>query len=105
MGSGLYGHHPVAIATSGGRLKVCFIDEAGDLGALGNPPRPNDQPVLIIAGLFLDAASLQELTLDFLKLKKQYFPGPPYRSNQFLNGILAEKKEIYRALQGRKLHS
>ena len=92
MGSGPYGHHPVAIATSGGRLKVCFIDEAGDLGALGNPPRPNDQPVLVIAGLFLDTASLQGLTLDFLKLKKQYFPGLPYRSNQFLDGILAEIK-------------
>ena len=95
MGSGPYGHHLVAIATSGGRLRVCFIDEAGDLGALGNPPRPNDQPVLVIAGLFLDAASLQELTLDFLMLKKQYFPGPPYRSNQFLNGILAEITEIH----------
>ena len=90
MGSGPYGHHPVAIATSGGRLKVCFIDEAGDLGALGNPPRPNDQPVLVIAGLFLDTASLQGLTFDFLKLKKRIWvkgigapfdPTPVYTSS------------------------
>jgi len=36
-------------------LKICFNDEAGDLGKLGDPPRPNDQPVLVIGGLFVDA--------------------------------------------------
>ena len=34
-------------------MRVCYIDEAGDLGALADPPQPNDQPVLVIAGLFM----------------------------------------------------
>ena len=39
-------------------LQICFIDEAGGLGVLGNPPLPNDQPVLVIGGLFVDVATL-----------------------------------------------
>ena len=54
------------------------MDEAGDLGALGNPPQPNDQPVLAIGRLFVDAANLANLTDNFLTLKYQYFPGLPY---------------------------
>ena len=38
-------------------MKACFIDEAGDLGALANPPQPNDQPVLVSGGLFVDIAN------------------------------------------------
>lgn len=64
-------------------MKICFIDEAGDLGALANPPLPNDQPVLVISGLFVDAASLHGLTDDFLNLKQRYFPNLPYPSAIF----------------------
>ncbi|MDE0224979.1 MAG: DUF3800 domain-containing protein [Gammaproteobacteria bacterium] len=39
-------------------MQICFIDEAGDLGALRDPPAPNDQPVLVIAGLFIDGGRL-----------------------------------------------
>ena len=73
-------------------MQVCFIDEAGDLGALGNPPLPNDQPVLVIGGLFVDAANLPSLTNNFLSLKHQYFPGLPYRSPRPLDRILPEIK-------------
>lgn len=38
-------------------MQLCFIDEAGDLGVLRDPPAPNEQPVLAIAGLFVDAAT------------------------------------------------
>ena len=48
-------------------MHACFVDEAGDLGALGNPPLPNDQPVLAIGGLFVDVANLASLTDKFLK--------------------------------------
>ena len=73
-------------------MRLCFIDEAGDLGALGNPPEPDDQPVLVIGGLFVDAASLPALTSHFLDLKHRYFPGLPYRSNRSLDRILPEIK-------------
>ena len=45
-------------------MKICFIDEAGDLGALTDPPQPNDQPVLVIGGLFVDVADLASFTAD-----------------------------------------
>ncbi len=49
-------------------MKVCFVDEAGDLGALSDPPRQNDQPVLVIGGLVLDAGNLHDFTARFLDL-------------------------------------
>ena len=52
----------------GGKMKVCFVDEAGDLGALSDPPRQNDQPVLVIGGLILDAGDLHDFTARFLDL-------------------------------------
>ena len=73
-------------------MKVCFIDEAGDLGALADPPRPNDQPVLALGGLFVDAAKLHALTDDFLALKYRYFPNLPYPSTRRLDRILPEIK-------------
>ena len=74
-------------------MQVCFVDEAGDLGALGDPPLPNDQPVLVVAaGLFVDVARLDTLTDDFLDLKQRYFPGLPYRSPRPLDRILPEIK-------------
>ena len=73
-------------------MKICFIDEAGDLGALGNPPRENDQPVLVITGLIVDQASLYDLTNDFLDIKRNYFPGLLYPSSRRLDRILPEIK-------------
>ncbi len=73
-------------------MNLCFIDESGDLGALSNPPHPNDQPVLVIAGLFVDIANLGHLTTHFLDLKGQYFPGLAYPSAKFLDRILPEVK-------------
>ena len=73
-------------------MKVCFIDEAGDLGEISRPPLPNDQPVLVISGLFVDTASLHSLTDDFLNLKQRYFPNLPYPSTKPLDRILPEIK-------------
>lgn len=92
VGSSSYGHLWVAIAIFGGKMKLCFIDEAGDLGTLADPPRGNDQPVLVIGGLFVGTAHLHNLTHDFLNLKQRYFPGLPYRSQNHLDRILPEIK-------------
>ena len=73
-------------------MHVCFIDEAGDLGTLSDPPLPNDQPVLVIGGLFVDVANLASLTDNFLSLKHQYFLGLPYPSTRPLDRILPEIK-------------
>ena len=73
-------------------MKVCFVDEAGDLGALANPPLSNDQPVLVVCGIFVDTAIVQNFTNDFLNLKQRYFPGLNYPSTNHLDRILPEIK-------------
>ena len=73
-------------------MRLCFIDEAGDLGVLGDPPAPNDQPVLVIAGLFVEAATLGRLTADYLDLKQRFFPDLNYPSTRWLDRILPEIK-------------
>ncbi len=73
-------------------MRICFIDEAGDLGPLSDPPQPNDQPVLVVGGLFAEAANLLAFTADFLDLKYRYFPNLPYPSARFLDRILPEIK-------------
>ena len=74
------------------QLQLCFIDEAGDLGALRDPPAPNDQPVLVVAGLFVDAARLASLTHDYLDLKHRFFPNLNYPSIRRLDRVLPEIK-------------
>ena len=73
-------------------LKICFIDEAGDLGKLGDPPRPNDQPVLVIGGLFVDAENLAALTAKFMEMKIKYFPRLAGSCDLRLDRILLETK-------------
>ena len=53
---------------------------------------PNDQPVLVIAGILVDITNLASLTHSFLNLKHQYFPGLPYPSGLHLDRILPEIK-------------
>ena len=73
-------------------MKLCFIDEAGDLQALPDPPQPNSQPVLVVGSLFVDEAKLYDLTHALLHLKLRYFPRLNYRSDKFLDSILPEIK-------------
>lgn len=74
------------------KMQLCFIDEAGDLGVLRDPPAKNDQPVLVIAGLFVDAAKLGRLTADYLDLKQRFFHDLSYPSSHWLDAILPEIK-------------
>lgn len=72
------------------QLYLGLLDEAGDLGALRYPPAPNDQPVLVVAGLFVHAAKLATLTHDYLDLKHRFFPNLNYRSILHLDRVLPE---------------
>ena len=93
VGGGPHGHRTVAMAFFWEMLlKICYVDEAGELGQLGDPPRPNDQPVLVVGGLFVDNKSLADLTSEFMELKKKFFPGLPYPSERKLDRILPEIK-------------
>ena len=78
----------------GSPVRICYIDESGDVGALPAVPSAtgNDQPVLVIAGLFVDKDRLEGLTHDFLNAKYRFFPGLPYRSTNYLDRIITEIK-------------
>lgn len=92
-------------------MKICFIDESGDLGALRDPPAPNDQPVLVIAGLFVDGGRLANLTHEYLDLKHRFFPNLNYPSTLRLDRVLPEikgaelRKHATRGNARQKLHA
>jgi hypothetical protein len=75
-------------------MRICYLDESGDVGPIPVAPSPtgNDQPVLVIAGLFVDKDRLEGLTHDFLNAKYRFFPGLPYPSTNYLDRILTEIK-------------
>lgn len=49
-------------------MKICYVDESGDTGALPSATS-RIQPVLSIVGVIVDHANLQPMTTDFLDLK------------------------------------
>ena len=70
---------------------LCYIDEAGCTTPL--PAAATDiQPVLVIVGMMVDATKVRELTLEFLKLKRQYFPRRFGNSDHPLDDVLIEIK-------------
>lgn len=73
-------------------MYICYVDEAGDLGALSSPAAANDQPVLVVGAVFVDTARLETLTNDFLGLKHLFFPGLNYPSQSHLDRIIPEVK-------------
>lgn len=88
-------------------MHIMYIDESGDLGSMPAAPNQqgNDQPVLIIGALIVEAAKLDDLTQDFLALKSQFFPGLAYPSANHLDKIIPEIKgsELRRsAIRGSK---
>lgn len=72
-------------------MLACYVDESGDTGKLPTATSPI-QPVLAIIGLTLDLARLREFTLDFIDLKRRFFPGRFPAHATRLDGILIEIK-------------
>jgi hypothetical protein len=78
-------------------VKIFYLDEAGDLQDLPEKPtaNPDHQPVFVLGGLIIDYARLDSLTLDFLALKRRFFPNLAYRSEALLDTVLPEIKGAY----------
>lgn len=81
----------------------CYVDEAGCTGVL--PALVSDiQPVLVISGIMVDQTRLHQLTIDFLNLKRRFFPGAVLPTGAapagFLDWMLVEIKgaEVRRQL-------
>lgn len=89
-------------------MRLCYIDESGDLGRLYRPIEHSDQPVFVLGALFIEASKLSSITYDFLELKARYFPThcsdiESYRdSTKHLDRMLVEIKgnEIRKAALG-----
>ncbi len=64
----------------------CYIDEAGDLGSLSQPPQRNEQPVFVLGGIFLEARHIRPLTKAYIALLRQCYPGR-YRGSRRLDAI------------------
>ena len=75
-------------------VKICYIDEAGDLGMLPELPvlNSNNQPVLVIGGIFVDSEKLYDLTQSFLHIKQRYFPSLCPKEMKYLDRVLPEIK-------------
>jgi len=75
-------------------MKLCYIDEAGDLGSIPAIPSQSHkrQPVLVIGALFLDADHLPQFTHSYLNLKARFFPEVRSTLHRHLEMILPEIK-------------
>ena len=47
-------------------MPIAYMDDAGDLGALANPPLHNDQPVFALTLLVVNQVRLAALVPEFL---------------------------------------
>lgn len=52
---------------------LCYVDESGDSQAINNAT-DSVQPLLVLAGLFIDASNIPQLTEDFTDIKRRYYP-------------------------------
>ena len=94
-------------------MQILYVDESGDLGTLPATPAPNcnDQPVLIIGALIVDASRLEAITQDFLHLKSRWFPGLAYPSQNHLDKIIPEikgadlRRDLTRSGRNQKRHA
>lgn len=55
-------------------MHICYIDESGDSQPIRGP-KDDKQPLLVIGGLFVRADRIRDITSDFIKLKRTYYPG------------------------------
>ena len=81
----------VALVVSGGRVYICYVDEAGCTGPLPSTTSPI-QPVFVIAGMALKHESISDITHEFLYFKKQFFPGLTSSRQSYLDCMLTEIK-------------
>jgi len=72
-------------------MYILYIDEAGCTGELPTSTSPI-QPVFCLTGIIIDQHELGRFTIDFLKLKREYFPGLCPASAEFLDWMNVEIK-------------
>ncbi|MDA7023989.1 DUF3800 domain-containing protein [Pseudomonas fragi] len=72
-------------------MHICYIDESGDSQQIRSAV-DNKQPMLIVAGLFVDAQHISKITDEFICLKRQFYPKLFKNEKHALNVLLREIK-------------
>ncbi|KIY16887.1 DUF3800 domain-containing protein [Pseudomonas amygdali] len=72
-------------------MHICYIDESGDSQPIQSDV-DNKQPMLIVAGLFVDAQRISRITDEFIGLKRQFYPKLFRNERHALNVLLKEIK-------------
>ena len=71
---------------------IAYMDDAGDLGPVTNPPQYNDQPVFALTFLLVNQIRLSALVPEFLQIKRNFYPGLIPPASHFLAAVLKEVK-------------
>lgn len=72
-------------------MHICYIDESGD-SQLIRSDVDDKQPMLVVAGLFVDAQRISRVTDEFIHLKRQFYPNLFKHEKHALNVLLKEIK-------------
>ncbi|MBX8575411.1 DUF3800 domain-containing protein [Pseudomonas cichorii] len=72
-------------------MHICYIDESGDSQPIRSDV-DDKQPMLVVAGLFVDAQHISRITDEFIGLKRQFYPNLFKNEKHALNVLLKEIK-------------
>ncbi|MGO9763791.1 MAG: DUF3800 domain-containing protein [Solirubrobacteraceae bacterium] len=72
-------------------MQLCYVDESGTAQKLVNTD-PEQQPVIVIAGVSLPEGDLTAITHDWINLKTKFYPSIAKRGHGWLDAILADVK-------------
>jgi hypothetical protein len=72
-------------------MHFCYVDESGDSQAILHA-NDDKQPMLVIAGLLVDALAISRLTADFISLKRRFYPSVFSKTTHDLDVLLHEIK-------------
>lgn len=72
-------------------MRLCYVDESGTAEMLVDPD-PDQQPVIVIAGVSLPECELTKITHDWIALKKRFEPVLARSGKGWLDAILHELK-------------
>jgi hypothetical protein len=72
-------------------MQLCYVDESGTAETLVISD-PQQQPVIVIAGVTLPEQRLTAITHDWIELKKLYYPSVRAKGHGWLDAILHDIK-------------
>ncbi|HET9592590.1 MAG TPA: DUF3800 domain-containing protein [Solirubrobacterales bacterium] len=72
-------------------MRLCYVDESGTAEKLVEAD-PDQQPVIVIAGVSLPESELAKITHDWINLKKRFDPVLAKTGHGWLDAILQEVK-------------